>query len=213
MNWKFVRDDIVLPILKDEAPAAGSGRRQRYDPDVIMSWWNNAQNRMATMKPLHLHQIYKNDGVVVSLPEQHYKPRAVYLDGYETPLSRSSIEEQYHSPAGHPIYYITERKLVIAGTGMESVDFMYAYSGYYRRIMSDDTIVQVPEWALEACALYVAMQAVTRESMADARYRKFATKTDAGTPVHNPFLPVAKWLEQRFENIIKLHVDDDEDYR
>ncbi|RUM42123.1 MAG: hypothetical protein DSY80_07820 [Desulfocapsa sp.] len=211
-TWEDIRNDIVLPILKDETPLPSSGRAPRYDLDTVRSWWNNGQGRMATMRPLQRHQIYKDDGVVVHLPENHYKPRALYIEGIERPIPRSTIVEQYTNSMGSPCYYIDDDKLIVANTGQKSVNFIYVYNAYYKRITQDNDIVEVPEWAWEAGALYVAMQAATREAMADARYRKFATKTDAGTPIHNPFLGVAKWLEQRFENIIKLHVDDDEDY-
>jgi hypothetical protein len=49
--------------------------------------------------------------------------------------------------------------------------------------------------------------------VADARYRKFLGKQDSGNPQQSPFLPVAKWLEERFNAIVAMHSDDDKDFQ
>ncbi|MCP4709970.1 MAG: hypothetical protein GY869_15205, partial [Planctomycetes bacterium] len=79
---------------------------------------------------------------------------------------------------------------------------------YYPRIEKESSKIYVPQWGIEACATYVMMLATTREAMADARYRKFITRTDAGHPQQNPFIPVLKWLKERFYEIVSVHVDD-----
>ena len=208
-TWGGVYGEVVVPILKDEVPS-GSERTPRYDTDVARSWWNNAQNRLSTMKPMRQHRIYKETGVVVDLPENHYKPESVYVEGLVESLPRTTIERQWHQAC--PGYYIHEGNLIIAGLPVKKLSFLFAYYAYFKRLEGEKSIVEVPQWAWEACGLYVAMQAVTREAMADARYRKFATRTDAGNPTHNPFLPVAQWLEKRFEAIVKTHVDDDHEF-
>lgn len=213
-TWKQVKNEVVLPILKDEVDPNLSSKRQRHNPQHLIGWWNAAQARLATMKPLHKHQIYRNDGVVVPLPERHYKPRALYLRGVPTPLPRSTIEEQYVRTKTQPCYYIHENNLVVAGIGSpKEVEFLYAYYGYYKRIINDDSIVEVPLWAHEACGIYVALQAIQREALDTSRFNKFKTKVDSGNPEQNPFIPILKWLEKRFIDIIRLHADDDEDYR
>jgi hypothetical protein len=201
-------NEVVVPILKDETPP-GEGRSPRYNEDTVMAWWNNAQNRLTTMKPMRIHRIYDQVLEVNDLPENHYKPEALYLAGQEVPLRRTTIEKQWSKPC--PGYYIHNHKLVVTGL-KPKLNFLFAYYAYFKRLEGKKSIVEVPEWAWEACGLYVAMQAVTREAMADARYRKFVTATDAGNPTHNPFLGVAKWLQTRFEDIVRTHADDDYEY-
>lgn len=207
-RWKEV-EPILTTLLKDEVPA-GSERTRRYDPDDLRQWWNNAQIRLSTMKPLHRHLVYtEEDGLQVDLPEGFYRPRLVVLEDKKQ-LPRLSIEEKFYNPqaVGYAIY---EDKLMLLGIAPRR--WLLAYDAYYPAIKDDKSRVETPVWADEACAIYAAMQAVTREMAADARYRKFIGKQDAGNPQQSPFLPVAKWLEERFNAIVAMHSDDDKDFR
>lgn len=175
-----------------------------------MNWWNNAQVRIATMKPLHRHQVYDtSDGYKVELPKNFYKPRMILLPD-KTQLLRLDIEQVFYTPGaiGFSIY---ENDLVIIGT--QPPRWMLAYDAIYPKVLDEESHIETPVWADEACAIYSAMQAITREMIADARYRKFLGKQDAGNPQQSPFLPVAKWLEERFNHIVNTHSDDDKDFR
>jgi hypothetical protein len=214
-RWKEV-EPIITALLKDEIPA-GSERTRRYDPEDLRTWWNNAQIRLSTMKPLHKHLVYTaednksgTDEVQVSLPEDFYRPRVVALPNKQQ-LPRLEIEAKFYDPQAQG-YAIYEDKLLLMG-GLKPPAWLMAYDAYYPAIKGNDSKVEVPVWADEACAIYTAMQAITREMAADARYRKFIGKQDAGNPQQSPFLPVAKWLEERFNAIIAMHSDDDVDFR
>jgi hypothetical protein len=213
-RWKDV-EPILTTLLKDEIPA-GSERTRRYDPDDLRQWWNNAQIRLATMKPLHRHLVYTEQDyksgaseVQVSLPENFYRPRLVALPDRKQ-LSRVSIEEKFFNPnvIGYAIY---EGNLLLLG--MQPANWLLAYDAYYAPIKNETSHVETPGWADEACAIYAAMQALTREMVADARYRKFLGKQDSGNPQQSPFLPVARWLEERFNAIVATHSDDDKDFQ
>ena len=213
-RWKEV-EPIITALLKDEIPA-GSERTRRYDPDDLRTWWNNGQVRLSTMKPLHKHLVYTADDnksgteeVQVALPEDFYRPRLVVLPDKQQ-LPRLAIEEKFYNPAalGYAIY---EGKMILLGARPQT--WLMAYDAYYPAVKNNDSRVEIPVWADEACAIYTAMQAITREMAADARYRKFIGKQDAGNPQQSPFLPVAKWLEERFNSIIAMHSDDDVDFR
>lgn len=214
-RWKEV-EPIITALLKDEIPA-GSERTRRYDPEDLRTWWNNAQIRLSTMKPLHKHLVYTaednksgTDEVQVSLPEDFYRPRLVVLPDKQQ-LPRLAIEEKFYNPqaAGYAIY---EEKMILLG-GAKPSHWLMAYDAYYPAVKGEDSKMEIPVWADEACAIYTAMQAITREMAADARYRKFIGKQDAGNPQQSPFLPVAKWLEDRFNAIVAMHSDDDVDFR
>jgi hypothetical protein len=210
--WKDI-EPSVLTLLKDEV-AEGSNRPRRYSPEDVVNWWNNAQARLATQKPLRKHQVYKaDDGLKVALPEYHYQPVQVFVQGVPQPLERLAIEQAFMAQVIG--YYIYEDKLVLNGLQAPPPEWLYVYNAYFPRVENrEDSKVYVPEWALEACAIYVCMQAVTREAMGDARYRKFTSPEDTtGWPVHNPFLTVAKFLRERFYEIINTHEDDDPDFQ
>ncbi len=208
-RWKDV-EPILTTLLKDEVPA-GSERTRRYDPDDLRQWWNNAQIRLSTMKPLQRHLVYtQEDGYQVNLPENFYRPRLVMLDSSKQKLPRLSIEEKFYNPqaVGYAIY---DGQLMLLG--VQPARWLLAYDAYYPAIKDEKSHVETPVWADEACAVYAAMEAITRELIADARYRKFLGKQDSGNPQQSPFLPVAKWLEERFNAIVAAHSDDDEDFR
>lgn len=215
-RWKEV-EPIITTLLKDEIPS-GSDRTRRYDPDDLRQWWNNAQIRLATMKPLHRHLVYTEedsashpvgDGLQVALPDGFYRPRLVTLED-KTQLYRLSIEEKFYNPQaiGYALY---EGQLVLLG--VQPRRWLLAYDAYYPAIKNENSHVETPVWADEALTLYTAMQAVTREMAADARYRKFLGKQDSGNPQQSPFLPFARWLEERFNAIVAMHSDDDVDFR
>jgi hypothetical protein len=168
------------------------------------------------MKPLHKHLVYTADdnksgtaAVQVTLPEDFYRPRLVALPNKQQ-LKRLHIEEKFFNPeaVGYAIY---EGQLLLLGATPPT--WLLAYDAYYPAVIKDDSKVEIPVWADEACAIYTCMQAITREMAADARYRKFIGKQDAGNPQQSPFLPVAKWLEERFNAIVATHSDDDADFR
>jgi hypothetical protein len=214
-RWKEV-EPIITALLKDEIPA-GSERTRRYDPDDLRTWWNNGQIRLSTMKPLHRHLVYTaddnksgTDEVQVNLPDDFYRPRIVVLPNKQQ-LPRLSIEAKFYDPVAQG-YAIYEGKLLLMG-GLNPPAWLLSYDAYYPAVKNADSKVEIPVWADEACAIYTCMQAITREMAADARYRKFIGKQDAGNPQQSPFLPVAKWLEERFNAIIAMHSDDDEDFR
>jgi hypothetical protein len=202
--WKDV-EPAVITLLKDEVPE-NSERRRRYDPDDLIAWWNNAQSHLATQRPVRKHRQYKDQGLELPLPEDFYRPRGVFAANYG-PLPRMNIEDQFFNP-GEIGYMVYEGHLIIANLAV--AQFLLVYDGYYPRIRSEDSRVFVPEWAIEACSVYVALQAATREAIAEARYRKFATKQDAGTPQQLSVIPVLKWLEERFYRIVSMHSDDDQ---
>jgi hypothetical protein len=213
-RWKEV-EPILTTLLKDEVPV-DSERVRRYAPADLRSWWNNGQVRLSTMKPLHRHLVYTKedyktgmDEVQVILPDGFYRPRMVMLADKQQ-LKRLSIEEKFYNPeaVGYCIY---EGRLLLFGGQPDR--FMLAYDAFYPAIKNVDSKVESPLWADEPLAIYAAMQALTREMVADARYRKFLGKQDSGNPQQTPFLPVAKWMEERFNAIVSMHADDDEDAR
>lgn len=209
-KWKEV-EPMVLTLLKDEIPE-GSNRTPRYDPDDVVVWWNNAQVRLAVLKPQSRHQIYKyDDGVVIELPRYFYKPIGLYSCEHKE-IPRTSITQAAQGVRG---YYVVDGKLIITADRPDEMTFLY--HSYFPRIekgKQKNSPVHVPMWAHEACAIYVGLQAVTREAVGDARYRKFTSPEDApGNPTHNPFLTVAKWMRERFYEIVNNHVDDHPDFR
>jgi len=211
LKWKQV-EPSVISLLRDitDETARTTERDRRYDPQDLIAWWNNAQRRLATQKPLQHHQEYKDDGLTVPLPSDFYRPRGVFLPGAGQSLPRLNTE-QWFFDATIRGYYIYEDKLTVSG--INTTRFMLIYDGYFPDITDTDSWVKVPDWALEACAVYAAMQAVTQEMLRDARYRKFISKQDAGNPQQSPFIPVAEWLRKRFYEIINTHSDDDTDFR
>ena len=214
-KWKDV-EPMVRAILRDELDDdADTGR---YPASLLIPWWNNAQIRLATHKPQRKHVIYLPDswqskpGVIVNVPSQFYNHVGLFRDGQNTAVPRISLYQATFN-AGVVGYYITENELVLTGVNARSVGrLLFFYNAYYAPVVNEHSRVEVPFWATEACAIYTALQAVTREAMDDSRYRKYISSEDAGNPTHNPFLGVARFLKERFYEIIQLHQDDDPEF-
>lgn len=211
-SWWQIYNNVIIPTLKDETIKVGdSTTARRYSENIVMEWWNNGQSQLGSMKPKPvLVQLDVDSSRHFQLPPNYYRPEQMWIMGNSTPFPRIDVAQAMNGAKG---YYTINKDCVIANIGTNgNLKIALAYYAYYDRVNVNNyktRRLDVPEWSWEALTLYVAMQAVTRESMADARYRKFVTSTDAGNPTHNPFLPVAKWLEQRFYNIIRMHSDDD----
>lgn len=176
-------------------------------------WWNTAQNRLSTMKPQSRHQIYMpDDGLIVPLPAYFYKPKMVIVDGLSSPLERKTVDECFVHPT-EKAYYLYEDKIFLNGF-QGTARWMCSYFSYYPKVEDEKSGVRPPEWAHEALANYVGMQAMALDAVEDARYRQYTAPPDAtGNPTHNPYLEVAKYYEKRFYDIINSHVDDDPDFR
>jgi len=207
-RWKEVAPE-VWALLNDKDRS-----EPEYDDDDLIRWWNNAQMRLATAKPQTRHQVYRqDDGNAVSVPQYHYKPVSVFVKGSSEPLPRLRTELallERHQPG----FYLYEDKIVINGLRNLPGEWLYVYHSHFPEISDEKSEVYVPPWAHEACVNYVGMQAMMMKSVDDARYRQFTSPPDAtGNPLHNPYLKVAKYLEERFFSIIHSHVDDDENYR
>lgn len=206
-RWNELELDLVT-ILKDEIPA-GSDRSRRYAPLDLIRWWNYAQIRLATMKPLQRHQEYKGDSFAVNLPENFYKATVLVLPDGST-LPKMSRTTWFTQPQKNG-YIVYEGQITVRGAIKDH--FMLLYDAYYPKVETVDSFIKVPEWAIEACMLHVASLALVREVISDARYRKFISKQDAGNPEQIPFLPAARFLIERFNEIVKSHIDDDDDFR
>jgi hypothetical protein len=214
-RWEDLKPGVIS-LLRDievDPTDVKSDRSPRYQLDDLRAWWNNAQVRLSTTRPNPRHYLYRNDGIVVSLPPNFYRPTGVILPGASESLPRIKASESFFG-VKQPSYYVYENQLYLTGVDKTTVgkgEFVLLYDAYYSRVENDKSIIDVPIWAHEACAFYVAMTAITQEMMRDARYRKFISKNDAGNPTQSPFVPVAKWLRERFYEILNTHTTDDVD--
>ncbi len=204
--WKDL-EPLLQGFLKDEPLSSDrSAPPVRYDGKILRAWWNLSQHRLTSLVPQVRHVIYTDLVFPLELPALFYQPR-VFQVAKTPPLGRLTIEQAFLDRA--PGYYVQEQRLYVANLECQGEQAVLVYDSYLPEVDSDEAVVKTPAWAIEACCLYVAMEAATREAMADARYRKFAQPTDIpGNPTHNPFVHVAEFLEQRFNAIIATHSTD-----
>lgn len=205
-TWRSVRPQ-VRALLSDVDET-------EYSNKDLIGWWNNAQIRLAAQKPQTRHQIYTcDDGNPVKLPDYHYMPVAVFVKSGVEPLKRLSPDLALLD--GTQVgFYLYEHKLIISGLLRLPERWLYVYNSYFPKIINDKSPVLAPDWSLEALTYYVGIQAMSRKSVDDARYRQYTAPPDAtGNPVHNPYLKVAEFFEKRYNAIVSQHVDDDEDFR
>lgn len=61
-----------------------------------------------------------------------------------------------------------------------------------------DFVIKVPAAAHQGMIYYAASHATAASSVPTAQIRQFATKVDAGTPIHNPLKDISSWFMERF---------------
>lgn len=79
------------------------------------------------------------------------------------------------------------------------------YVAYYPTITSDESLITVPRWALEAIKLYSAAVVLEPTSTATGDLRRWNTSRDSGRPEDNPVLRLAEHYLKRYYEILAAH--------
>jgi len=204
-TWSDVAP-LVVSLLNDE-----TGGDRLYSEDELILWWNQAQSHLSSIKPQQKAYHYLPDVVEgkdkIPLPSDLYQP--LYIVTPNGMIDRVDLRDGLTK--NQTGFYIFNKMLYITGNVIPQ-DFWLLYKAFYPEVKDSESVVAVPQWALEACAMYTAMLVITGEAAKDARYRRYLTRTDSGNPQQNPFIPVVEWLERRFEQVVNAHSDDDIDF-
>ncbi len=204
-KWRDVAP-MVVALLNDEL----EGDRL-YSPEQLIIWWNQAQAHLSSIKPMqkafHYTKTVVKDKDKIPLPSDLYRP--LYIIAPNTIYDRVTIKEGLLKK--QPGFYVFNKLLYFTGSTIPT-DFWLLYQSFYPDVEDNESIVTVPTWALEACAMYTAMLVITGEATKDARYRRYLTRTDSGNPQQNPFIPIVEWLERRFYQVVNAHSDDDVEF-
>ena len=167
--------------------------------DAILPWvWKRSVFDLTTSSdgysftlPTDLYQV---EGVVESVTRSgtsmfygRYSPMLTFR-AQEVPDSAMNYWVLY--PAGK----ITFATQISASAGAK----MY-YAATWAKPTSDASVLETPEYALHALALYSASQCLLGKAVAAANIRQYGTKVDSGNPEDNPMLTVSTYLQRVFD--------------
>jgi len=205
--------EILRYTVKDTNK--GENTTERYPDNMLIHWWNEGQRRMSTMRPVKKFQqatarteVDKKRWMEGQLyrPEDCYRLLQVRNEKSEViPIARA--DDVLFGKIMGACCYIHADSVLFYKTPIPDLITFY-YDAYYEDIKDENSKITVPEWTIEALEVYVSMKVCEKEMLADARYRKFITKVDAGIPTNDPFLPNAEYFYRRFTDIINAHSDD-----
>jgi hypothetical protein len=90
-------------------------------------------------------------------------------------------------------------KITFANQIPSSAGAKVYYAATWAKPTSDAAILETPEYALHALALYAASQCLLGKAVAAANIRQYGTKVDSGNPEDNPMLTVSTYLQRVFD--------------
>ena len=88
-----------------------------------------------------------------------------------------------------------------------TTDYVYRvyYIAYYDPIVNDASVINVPQWAIEAIKMYAAGRTLEDQASVMALLGQFRTRVDSGNPEQQPILRLAESYIQQFWEIINQH--------
>ena len=167
--------------------------------DAVLPWvWkrsvidlNTSSDGYSFTIPTDLYQV---EGVVESVT----RSGTSMLYGRYSPMLTFRAQEVPDSAMNYWVLYpagkITFATQISASAGAK----MY-YAASWTKPTSDASVLETPEYALHALALYAASQCLLGKAVAAANIRQYGTKVDSGNPEDNPMLTVSTYLQRVFD--------------
>jgi hypothetical protein len=200
LTWEMVRSRLRT-FLSDQVV---EGRSPRVTEGELVYAWTDAQDdlvqyvaRPATFTVAAALEVkmlpddlYKVDYVEIDYGDDATHYRVLALDEYETG-DVDVFEGTY--------WYLTHSRIVF--TQALEYEVTVHYRQYYPAPVANEDAapIHVPRWAISACTYYAAAQCLEKQAVKDPQLRQYANRQqDAGNPLHNPFLQVAKYLLERY---------------
>lgn len=111
------------------------------------------------------------------------------------------------STTSNPMAYVLwpYRKISFTRIPADGQDITLHYVAYYDTIVDDDSVIDIPRWALEAIKLYAAAVALEPASTKAGRLGAYRSKRDAGDPEDNPVLRLAEHYLKRYWDLLAGH--------
>lgn len=207
ITWASFRTDHIRPFLDDES--AGDWTNGEL---LLYCVW--ALDDLTLWYPCKRTTTLASDTESFTLPDDFFQVDLVEwkrTDYYRKFLEEISRRPGYEFPSSEvdddscPVgYWVIDDTLYLGRTA--EVDFTLHYHAYWPVPSGDNDNITVPRWARQALTFYIAAMALIRKSIGFAKIRQWNTRTDSGTPLQEPLLPEAKFLLERYQQIINDHV-------
>lgn len=209
LTWGIVLGKLRTFINDPEFNAQEEPRNTRFTNAELLDFWIAAQDDLANYVARESTFTVAEDLTSAELPDGLYRIEFVKnADGY-TMLPVNVLEEG-DIDLWEGIYWRLEDRYLVFTTALTADATVY-YKSYYPEpeLTELDRPILIPRWAVQACIYYCAALTVERQSVEDPQLRRWASKQqDAGTPVSNPFIPVAKYMLSRYREVVYDHIGD-----
>jgi hypothetical protein len=184
---------------------------ERFSDDELCDAWIDAQDDLVRYVARQKTVTIDAESTAYNLPDDLY--RVLYVknsDGY------TMIQLVPHEPSDDDLWegnywYLTDTQIVFTSELTEEVTLVYKCYYPAPSVTETGQPILIPRWAVQACMYYVAAQATERQVIKDPQLRQHAQRTDAGNPKDNPFLAVAKYLLERYRQVIYDHIGDSQE--
>ena len=205
--------DRLRRTIKD---ALRDGVDPKFSTLDLADFWSEGQHELAVYVARQATITVPSGLTKFALPDNFYRIMWVRLDTTDAQRFMKELDPLAYEDGVHEAtwegyyYYLTDDHINF--TQAPEYDVTVAYRAYYPDIEDSTDRNQalfVPRWAVPAVIYYVNAQALERKMTDDANLRRWAGKAiDAGTPIHNPFTPLAKYFHQRFREVVFAHIGD-----
>lgn len=186
----------------------------KFTNEELADWWKWAQDDLAQYVARTSLFTASDGDTSETLPSDLYKVK--YVKAYDADNNYAHVVKQLDAfeiddtNIFEGVYwYLTDDTIEFTGEDGLPCDVTIYYYAYYTPPTDTTTEITIPRWAEEAVMYYCASIAATKLAAADADLRRYASRQlDAGTPVNNPFVPVAKFMIERYQAIVFAHAAD-----
>ena len=209
LTWEVALAKLRTYIKDSPTAKDGSARTTRFNDKELLDFWIAAQDDLVLYVARGASFTIAEDLTTAELPDLLYRIEVVKnADGY-TMLPLDAFEEG-DVDLWEGNYWIMEDRHLTFTTALDA-DATVFYKCYYPEpsLAQPDMPILIPRWALQACIYYCSALSVERQTLEDPQLRRWASKQqDAGTPLSNPFLPVAEYLLKRYRQVVYDHIGD-----
>lgn len=199
IQWAVLRDRIARK-LNDPS-------YQKYSQQLLMDAANDALRHFAAHHTgVEREASLTGDGTTDTFP----LPTDVvdtYAGGvYAVKWSDGNfIRETTHWPSDspNPEYILWPRGYIkFTETPSNGATITLYYVGYYTEITDDSTVVEVPNWAIEAIEYRTMAGALDPGIVKRAELGQYQSRREAGGPEDNPLLRAAEYFLKRYDKLL-----------
>jgi len=199
--------DISKKLRRFISDIKGTEQKARIDEESLLDFWISGQDDLVTYVARSGKLELQPQLITFELPDDLYRVSAVRSQQGHTILPLDAHPENTEEQVWDGVFWMLQDQWLSFTQPLDQLAWVY-YQKYYPAPDQNDSIILIPRWAIQPLTYYVGALTVEQQSIADTQLRRWATKSDSGTPITNPFIPVAEYLMARYREMMLVKVGD-----